>query len=285
MRLVQKFYRTFGFLSYWIFALCAALFVWNSFQARSLQKQSGSLVLEVGLTPLQRELFFDYPLALEKLSEWIYEYDVRSWEDIGRLPYAAQKELRKIKEIPYFQGVFEMLIVKIQTGHLEEKAPLVEKIRKGEVWRLLTPCFLHRDILHILFNMSWLLFVGLLIENSIGKMRMLILVLLLGVFSNAAQYLVGGPYFLGFSGVAVGFVGFIYSRKKLAPLEYKVAPAILLFVCFFVISMTALEVIAFLLQAFSVASFSLSIANTAHVSGGLMGILLGRCPFFARKNI
>lgn len=46
--------------------------------------------------------------------------------------------------------------------------------------------------------------------------------------------------------------------------------------------MLALELLAFSLHLFSTIQISAGIANTAHIVGGAMGILLGRIPFFER---
>lgn len=286
MHLIQKIKNGSRSLTFWVFFLCVGLFLWNEKESFQIERQAGNLALRVGLTPVQRELFFDYPFALEKLSEFIFVNKIRSEADINLLPVSVQKQFLKVEEIPSWKGIAEELMVRIQTGCFEENVPLFEKIRQGQIWRFFSPCFLHRDLIHLLFNLSWLFLLGLQIEKRLSKIRMVLLIFCVGVFSNLAQYLVGGPYFLGLSGVVVGLVGFIWSRQKVAPRErYPLSRSAILFVWYFVMAMFALEVLEFALRAFAVGSYSLSIANTAHISGGLMGLLLGRCHFFARREI
>jgi rhomboid protease GluP len=57
----------------------------------------------------------------------------------------------------------------------------------GQAWRLVTACFLHFGIFHLLFNMYALLYVGTLLEPIIGKWRFIIIYLIAGVGGNVAS--------------------------------------------------------------------------------------------------
>lgn len=268
----------------WLFCLCAFLFALNEFQFYTLKKKVGELSLSVGLTPVQRELFFDYPQAMASLNDVILRYDLQSMEDFSQMPRAGQRSFRKAEEIPMWTGLVPEVTRWIHTGDFDDKALLFEKIKQGQVWRLFTPCLLHKDIFHLLFNMAWLFLLGMQIERRLLKCRFLILVLLIGIISNLAQYLLGGPYFLGFSGVVVGMTGFIWVRQKKAPDEgYPLPKATALFVFYFVLVMMAVEAVGVLTQAVFSIVIPINIANTAHVAGGVAGLVLGRCPFFSRR--
>lgn len=90
-------------------------------------------------------------------------------------------------------------------------------IRSGEVWRIWTPMFLHFGWLHLLFNSFWLRDFGMLLEDRVGSLRFLLLVLVIGAVSNILQFQIVGPNFGGMSGVNYGLFGYLWVRGKLDP--------------------------------------------------------------------
>ena len=269
-----------------IIVVCSLLFFINSMQQRALETKYGKIALQLGVTPLQKETLFDYPKYLEDMEKFWEEHSIRSIEDIKTLPPDAQADYLKIVGEPTWKGVSEL----ISTHNLKgwEELPsksLFGKIRQGEYWRLFTPCLMHNGLFHILFNMAWVWLLGRQIEERLGKLRTLSIILLAGIIPNIAQYIMGGPIFEGFSGVVVGFVGFIWMRQKIAPWEgYPLQRSVVLFIAIYVFAMLGLEILSFTLQYFHIVELVLPIANTAHIVGGLIGILCGRLPFFARSR-
>lgn len=135
----------------------------------------------------------------------------------------------------------------------------------GEIWRLVTPIFLHFGILHLLFNMYALHDLGGPIERRRGSVRYLALVLVLAVVSNLVQYFYRGPFFGGMSGVVFGLFGYIWMKARFQPeAGLSIHPS----------SVTYLMVWFFLCMTGLVGP----IANGAHVGGLIAGMLLGYAP-------
>lgn len=133
-----------------------------------------------------------------------------------------------------------------------------ERVGVGEMWRLITPIFMHGGFLHIIFNMYWLYFLGGVMEGKLGLGRFLGFVLLAAVLSNIGQYITEGPYFLGMSGVNYGLFGYLWIRGKLDPtFGFELDPS----------------TIAIMLIWFGVCLVGLmpNVANTAHALGLIVG--------------
>jgi membrane associated rhomboid family serine protease len=96
------------------------------------------------------------------------------------------------------------------------QGPLVE-ISQGQIWRLITPIFIHFGFVHLLFNMLWLKDLGAMIEGRQGSRMFLALVMVVAVLSGLGQYLLVGPFFGGMSGVVYGLFGFVWMKSLFEP--------------------------------------------------------------------
>lgn len=143
-----------------------------------------------------------------------------------------------------------------------------EAMANGQYWRLITPIFLHFGIFHVAFNSVWMWELGRRVEPLAGSLHMLMVVLLMALASNIAQYLWSGPsLFGGMSGVVYGLLGYVWMRNKVAPRPILALPSgLLVFMLVWLFAgMTGL--IDLLMSG--------SIANAAHGAGLVSGMLLG----------
>lgn len=98
-------------------------------------------------------------------------------------------------------------------------ARISDAIDAGQLWRLITPVFLHGSLSHIFFNMYALFSIGSLLEKHFGHGRFLLLYFL-GAFSgNVLSYLFSQGYSVGASTAVFGLVAaeavFFYQNKDL----------------------------------------------------------------------
>src|SRR5207249_10387817 len=84
-----------------------------------------------------------------------------------------------------------LYITKIDNNHLTYILGLPE-IRHGEVWRLITPIFIHAGAVHLIFNVYALFILGTMIEAREGWLRLGSLVVVIAALSNLGQYYMSG---------------------------------------------------------------------------------------------
>jgi len=142
-------------------------------------------------------------------------------------------------------------------------------IRRGEIWRLITPIFIHFGIIHLLFNMLWMKDLGPLIERRWSSRLLIGLVLVSAVISNTAQFVVdwdfraglrwGNALSGGMSGVVYALLGYLWIRGRFDPSAGQQVPGSV------VVMMLGWQVVC-LTGAIGF------IANTAHAVGLVVGM-------------
>jgi GlpG protein len=170
--------------------------------------------------------------------------------------------------VQYLQGPNAALVRLLQISEYSFGAggiyysPGLPEVRAGQVWRLVTPIFLHFGFFHLLFNVLWLLDLGSMIEERQGRGKVAALVCLIAAFSNLGQYYVGGPAFGGMSGVVYGLFGYIWVRSKLDPRSglFIDSTSVMLMVVWFIVCMTGMVG---------------PVANMAHAAGLGLGLVWG----------
>jgi GlpG protein len=161
--------------------------------------------------------------------------------------------------------------------------PELSSLTDGQIWRLVTPIFLHFSMMHIAGNMMWLFYLGNMIESRRGALRFSLLVLVIAVLSNVGQFYLGhamlsqghlsfrlSPAFGGMSGVVFGLFGYVWMKMRFDPnLGMALNPQ-----SFFLTLMWF---------AFCFTGLAGPIANAAHAIGLIVGIAIGAAPAAWRK--
>jgi len=139
----------------------------------------------------------------------------------------------------------------------------LSEVLSGQVWRLITPIFIHFSIFHLAFNGAAIFMLGGPIEILKGWKGFLGIVLISGVASNLIQYfMTGSPVFGGLSGVLYALFGYLWMQSTFNPTLNLTLPKqlIAMMLIWFVLCWTGLLG---------------PIANWAHTGGLIVGMILG----------
>lgn len=130
-------------------------------------------------------------------------------------------------------------------------------------WRLITNCFLHIGIMHLIMNMYALLFIGFLLEHRLGRSRFLSAYLLTGITASATSlWWHDLTISAGASGAIFGLYGVFLAMLTTDLVEKAVKNAILTSIVIFV-GYNLLN------------GFKEGIDNAAHIGGLICGLVIG----------
>jgi len=143
---------------------------------------------------------------------------------------------------------------------------------QGEWWRLITNCFLHIGIFHLLMNMYALVYIGLLLEPYLGKTRFIAAYLLTGIIASVTSlWWHDLTISAGASGAIFGIYGVFLAMLTTNLIEKKTRIALLISIGIFVTYNL-------------INGMKGGIDNAAHIGGLLGGILIGYAYFPSLKK-
>lgn len=202
-------------------------------------------------------LYFASKTAVHEEYDQRYEEYVQNFRSIRAAgEKGAQPTAQQLQEL-------DRSIKRLMEAETSLKNPdPLRDIKKGQVWRLVTPMFLHFGVLHIAFNMMWLWQFGTLLEIRFRTLRFAALVLFVAAVSCVAEAFWSGVNFGGMSGVNYGLFGFILLRSKLHP-----SPE------FSMDKRTVMLLLVWLVVCFT--GLVGNVANAAHVMGFVSGAVAG----------
>lgn len=113
-----------------------------------------------------------------------------------------------------------------------------QNILQGELWRLVTPIFIHFGAMHLLFNLMTLMWLASPVERVKGTPYLGAMTILIGVGSNILQYwATGNPLFGGMSGVLFGLIGYSWLNSRYDPASpIRLSPETMLYTMVFFVA-------------------------------------------------
>lgn len=261
--------------------------------AHRVSEQAGQLVLDVfDPTHVQpvRQLY-------EGLARGEYRIDrqQRAADDVARSPLQVDMQplQQRMRQIPVTVALIVLSVIgfllvefdpagalwhwftfqdfqsQIHGGRIvgREFEPAAQAMARGELWRMVTPIFLHFGWMHIVFNGLWTWDLARRIELRMGGWHLFFVVNAVAVGSNLVQYAaMKDVTFGGMSGVIYGLLGYCWIWDKLLPsrafmLPRGVAGFMVGWLIFCYIGLT--EIIG------------IYVANEAHLGGLILGLIFG----------
>jgi len=142
----------------------------------------------------------------------------------------------------------------------------------GEWWRLITNCFLHIGVLHLLMNMYALIYIGLLLEPHLDKIRFTAAYLLTGISASVTSlWWHDLRISAGASGAIFGMYGVFLALLTTNRIEKTARKALLASIVIFV--------------AYNLMNgVKGGIHNAAHIGGLVSGLVIGYAYFPGMKK-
>lgn len=133
----------------------------------------------------------------------------------------------------------------------------------GEWWRLFTNFFLHIGIMHLLFNLYALLFIGILLEPIIGRYKFFFIYMISGLMASLSSTIINNSTVsAGASGAIFGlyglFISLLITNSINKNMKKNILTSIIIFVIFNLLN-----------------GLKGGIDNAAHIGGLLSGFLIG----------
>ena len=143
------------------------------------------------------------------------------------------------------------------------------------VWKYLGACFLHGDLIHLVFNMMWIYQLCPLMERGLGSFKTLLFVVVTGFASSAFQTSFEGAG-IGMSGVVYALVGFMWAAwPRWTGFLEKFRGQTVQFLLFW-------QVICIFISMGDISY--MKIGNTAHISGMIVGGVIGLWACWGNKR-
>lgn len=116
-------------------------------------------------------------------------------------------------------------------------------VARGQIWRLITPVFLHANLTHLLFNVFFQLRMGFGMEKQFGREKMMLIYFVCGIFGNLMSISVDpfklavGASTAGFGLIGVWLAEILLSWEILGPARERT----IIWIVFMLVSVTTMS--------------------------------------------
>jgi membrane associated rhomboid family serine protease len=161
--------------------------------------------------------------------------------------------------------------IKLESGldswdvHKKWGAPSADDIWNGALWGLFTSNFLHVEFWHLVFNLSWMWFLGKKIEWESRVVKYLLITLSAAFITSIYQLAFSETTGIGLSGIIYAYFGFIFimARYDRSYQGYLTRKTTIIFLAWLVLCVVLTY------------AGGVNIGNAGHISGLMWGAMAG----------
>ncbi len=169
-----------------------------------------------------------------------------------------------------FDSIAICRVTLLENGNVSIPGDLLEQVKQGQIWRLVTPAFIHLGLMHLLVNAVLIYYLTATIEAEVGSWRILGMFVIFAATANFVQSFYSDLPFGGLSGIKIGMFGYRSMWQLIYPVHRLALPPMLIWIGLTALGLTVIigmEPIASLRPVWFP-----RMADAGHVAGLLMGV-------------
>ncbi|MCH2207369.1 MAG: rhomboid family intramembrane serine protease [Lentisphaerales bacterium] len=126
--------------------------------------------------------------------------------EFGR--YMDNAKLFYFSDVDYIRSIKDNRLIEVA-----QYTNNMDQINSGQFWRLITPSFLHKNLVHFLLILTFLIQFGRTIEETSGRTYLLAMCFISSILSNFLEFKLSNAHFGSMVGTIYCLYGFIWMRS------------------------------------------------------------------------
>jgi len=122
---------------------CSLLFFISQLITSTTELPPNIPVPTLFVSPIDKAIIYDYPYVYSLIDRMVKLYGYEALENPKDLPPEGKILMQQINKTPYWQGLYQIVLKEGFKAIPHEMAtvPMFEKIKEGQLWRLISPWF------------------------------------------------------------------------------------------------------------------------------------------------
>jgi hypothetical protein len=92
-------------ITYFVIFVCVLLYFLNTREQYHMVKEDGIVAAQIGMTPIQQKLMFDYPARSQKINQLLNEQSFKKYKEIKEIPPSTLREALALSPLDWKASV------------------------------------------------------------------------------------------------------------------------------------------------------------------------------------